>query len=392
MKPKISILCVLSKFNYREKNKGTSAEYNIIYLPLKKKFKKSIKFINSADNKYKEIKQLNEYLINCVKKNKPKYIFLSINTYEIYLETLIEIKKICNCKIINWFTDDSWRYEERSIFYLQYVDFAITNHFISHIKNKKKGVNSIFTGWGCPDHWISKNNLRSNYKYEVTFIGNNYFDREKYINFLKDKGIKIKCFGNGWQNSSSVTEKKLLDIIKNSKISLNFSRSRGKEKQTKARVFEITGVGGFCLTENSKDLRSFFKSDEVVSFSNELELYNKIRFFLKNENLRNKIAKKSNYKTRNKFKNSIVINRILKIISKTKGKKYFNTINYERKKNSIFIFKILKSIAIIILKLFLNQKKSIKVIRRIFFEIEWRLRGSLTYTKNGICSNIFNFD
>jgi len=71
MKPKISILCVLSKFNYREKNKGTSAEYNIIYLPLKKKFKKSIKFINSADNKYKEIKQLNEYLINCVKKNKP---------------------------------------------------------------------------------------------------------------------------------------------------------------------------------------------------------------------------------------------------------------------------------------------------------------------------------
>ena len=231
-----------------------------------------------------------------------------------------------------------------------------------------------------------------NCKYEVTFIGNNYFGREKYINFLKEKGIKLKCYGNGWKNSNSVTEKKLLEIIKNSKISLNFSRSRGKEKQTKARVFEITGAGGFCLTENSRDLRSFFKSDEVVSFNNELELLNKIRFFLKNENLRNMIAKKANYKTRKKFKNSTVINRILKIISRTKGKKYFNTINNERKKNSIFIFKILKSMTTFILKLFLNEKKSLKVIRRIFFEIEWRVRGSLTYTKNGICSNIFNFD
>lgn len=392
MKPKISILCILSKFNYREKVKGTSAEYNIIYLPLKKKFKNSIKLINTAENKYTEIKKLNEYVVNFVKKNKPKYIFLSINTYEIYLETLIEIKRLCNCKIINWFTDDSWRYEERSKFYLQYIDFAITNHFRSHIKNRKKGINSIFTGWGCPDHWISKNNLSLNCKYEVTFIGNNYFGREKYINFLKEKGIKLKCYGNGWKNSNSVTEKKLLEIIKNSKISLNFSRSRGKEKQTKARVFEITGAGGFCLTENSRDLRSFFKSDEVVSFNNELELLNKIRFFLKNENLRNMIAKKSNYKTRKKFKNSTVINRILKIISRTKGKKYFNTINNERKKNSIFIFKILKSMTTFILKLFLNEKKSVKVIRRIFFEIEWRVRGSLTYTKNGICSNIFNFD
>ena len=39
-----------------------------------------------------------------------------------------------------------------------------------------------------------------------------------------------------------------------------------------------------------------------------------------------------------------------------------------------------------------KNKKILKFLRRLFFEIEWRIRGELTYTKNGLCSNLFNFD
>ena len=155
---------------------------------------------------------------------------------------------------------------------------------------------------GCPDKWISTIKKSNKCKYDVSFVGNNYFDRKKNVNFLLENGIKVKCFGNNWHNSRSIPEKKLRYIFKNSKISLNFSKSRGNIKQTKARVFEITGSGGFCLTENSSELQNYFNNNEVVSFNDKYQLLNKINFFLNNDYKRDFYAKKANLKTKKNLK------------------------------------------------------------------------------------------
>ena len=52
----------------------------------------------------------------------------------------------------------------------------------------------------------------------------------------------------------------MLEIFRNSKMSLNFSKSRGNEKQIKARVFEITGSGGFCVSEEAPNISKFLAS------------------------------------------------------------------------------------------------------------------------------------
>tara|TARA_B100000035_G_scaffold307000_1_gene309729 strand:+ start:98 stop:1267 length:1170 start_codon:yes stop_codon:yes gene_type:complete len=389
MKPK-KILCILSKYNYRDKKRGKSAEYNMIHTSLKKIFKKNVYFINTSDKKFKTIFDLNNFILRKVNLIKPNIVFFAVNTYEVFLETIYEIKKKNKCKIINWFSDDSWRYEQHSKYFAKISDLAITNHYISHLKNKKQDIRSVLTSWGCPDNWISETKKADECKYDVSFVGNNYFDRENHINFLKQNGIKVKCFGNKWNNSQSVSEEELRFIFRNSKISLNFSKSRGKIKQTKARIFEITGSGGFCITENSKELRNYFKRNEVISFSNKFELLKKINFFLENQKKRNEFAIRGNLKTKKFFKNSYLIKNIIKEVN---IENFQNKSNFFKRKtylysNSNFLKLILK----IIIMPFKKNKKIVKILRRIFFEIEWRLRGELTYTKNGFCSYLFNFD
>ncbi len=338
---------------------------------------------------------MNIEVLKKVKKINPDILFTCVYTYEIYLETLLEIKKNKNCKIINWSSDDSWRYNQHTSLLLDGYDIAVTSHWESHLKNKKK-INSIYTSWGCPDHWKGNIYKANKCKYDVSFVGNSYMDRKENINFLKDNGIKVACFGAGW-NNKSVSEKKMRKIFKNSKMSLNFSKSRGIEKQIKARVFEIIGAGGFCLSEEALNISKFFRPNEQISlFKNKNELLKKVNFFLKNPKIRNQIAQKGNAHSRKNYLNSFIISKIINKVLKFK-KREFKPI--KELKTNLFIYRILVKICFfykfllnLLLIIFVDKKKALKISRRILFEIEWRMRKRKTYTKFGYCSKIFNFD
>ena len=85
-----NILCVLPKYSFGVQKKGLSPEYNAIYKPIKKNFKKIFYFDSLATN---NLKKINNNLLKKVKKIKPDLIFFAISSYEINIETLIEIKK-----------------------------------------------------------------------------------------------------------------------------------------------------------------------------------------------------------------------------------------------------------------------------------------------------------
>jgi spore maturation protein CgeB len=392
MSKNLKILCLLPVYNYNDKSRGHTAEYSLIYRSLKKKYNRT-NLIDSSS--YSKIEDLNKDVLKKVKKINPDILFTCVYSYEIYLETLFEIKKNEHCKIINWSSDDSWRYNQHTSLLLEGFDIAVTSHWKSHLKNKKK-INSIYTSWGCPDHWKEKILDSKKCKYDVSFIGNSYMDRKEYIYFLKNNGIRVECFGAGW-NNKPVSEKKMLEIFKKSKVSLNFSKSRGNEKQIKARVFEIIGAGGLCLSEDAPNLTKFFKPNKQISlFRNKSELLKRINFFLQNPSIRNQIAKRGNIKIKKNYLNSFIIDEIIKKTLKFKKKKFKPR---KELKTNLFLYKILIKICILykflsnlLLIIFVGEKKSFKITRRILFEIEWRIRKQKTYTKLGYCSKIFNFD
>jgi len=270
-------LCILPKYLYGKKKFGLSPEYNVLYLTLKKKYK-NIDFINSLESK--NLRRLNAKIINYCIQHKPDYIFFSVFHYEIYLETLLFLKNNLNIFLINWSSDDSWRFLQHSKILSNYFDCMITNSFLAKKFYKNNKINYILSSWGCPDSWYRKFSKNVNFDHDILFIGKSYFDRKRIITSLNKK-YNVACYGDGW-GTRSLKDYEMSKKFRKAKISLNFSKSRGHFKQVKARIFEIIGSGGFCLTENSDELNLFFNNSEIDTFDNFSELIFKIDLYLKN--------------------------------------------------------------------------------------------------------------
>ncbi len=309
------------------------------------------------------------------------------------IDTLVFIKKKYNVKLINWFSDDSWKFYQYSKYYSKYFDLVISNSQIAKNYYDKNLTPSILSNWGCPNNWYNNYLPSKKCKTDILFVGNSYLGRKKIINFLEKNNLKVKCYGWGW-NTKILSDDEISKKFRDARISLNFSKSKGNINQTKARVFEITGSGGFCLTEISPEIKKFFKiGRELDCFENKEQLIRKIKIYLSKSNLRDKIAKKGNLRCKKNYMYSKIMSKIINKTKKLKKLKTFKNFDYQYTnifEKIFFIFlKYYKFISLIILRFFFSNEKALKISRKLIFEIEWRLRGEKTYSSRGWCVNLF---
>ena len=107
----------------------------------------------------------------------------------------------------------------------------------------------------------------------------------------------------------------MINIVNKSKINLNFSDQPSYNVSClKNRVTEVLGCGQFLLTETFPELDSMFKvGEDLDSFSSLEELKDKIQFYLKNDNIRDKLAMQGN-KAVQKYSYKKLMSNILKDI------------------------------------------------------------------------------
>lgn len=167
----------------------------------------------------------------------------------------------------------------------------------------------------------------TNFKYQVAFGAN--ADKERIVQiqtlFKKDKTIlkDLFVFGSGWENfkdvhSREIKGKDYFKTIAQSKINLNFLRKQNKGAHN-LRTFEIPACGGFMLHEYSQEAMELFKADEqAVYFLSIEECLDKIKFYLKHDEVRLKIAQ-NGYTQAIKYENSYEarVNKIIKLLSLT---------------------------------------------------------------------------
>lgn len=117
--------------------------------------------------------------------------------------------------------------------------------------------------------------------------------RKKFIDTLKNQGIQIITFGQGWNNGERVSQSDLIKICNQSKIVFNISfSSKGNTIQIKGRDFEVPGCGSLLLTKNSEEIsRYFIPNKEVVVYKDVKDAVNKIKYYLKNEAEKERIVK-----------------------------------------------------------------------------------------------------
>ena len=385
----MKILCVFGKYQYGNKERGLSTEY-FSFLPAFESLGYEVVLFDSWDRTlYNDFIALNRALIKTVEKENPDIIFSVQIGYEIWLETWDYISSTFECKTINWCTDDSWKYKEHSKFLAPYFDLMVTTYEEFLPKYKAQNTDAMLSTWAVPMQWIKGPKKANECKYEVSFVGASHGDRIAKIKKLKRAGIEVACFGFGWANGAIEAEQ-IPQIFNDSVISLNFANSSG-ENQIKARVFEVTGSGGFLLTENAKNLDIVFEQDEIIVFDNIDECIEKVKYFLSNRNKRDNIVLKGFEKT---SQNYTYKNRIYEIIEHAEQLKKrdrqivdFEQIVLEHQKS--IILGVFKSILIFIGSLIYGKEKGRRLARRVVFEISWRVFKENTFKAKGIVGRMF---
>ncbi|MCX7909759.1 MAG: glycosyltransferase [Ignavibacteria bacterium] len=330
----VIIVCCL-KYEYGFPERGLSFEYYNFLDTLKKMDGGKHKVIHFPfDVIFKKFgrNEMNNRLIDLVKQYKPNLVFFFLYSDEFKKDTLLFLKGELGVTTFNWFADDHWRFYNFSRFWAPYFTYVSTTDNIAWKKYKEFGINNVIkTQWGY-NHYLYKVPEGYDFKprnYDVSFIGQKHSNRGKYISFLRKKGLDVKCWGKGWEQGR-INFDEMLNIFRSSKINLNFSNSsagfqlqsiakilltrridnrirfhplwkipynlvsiyrRLTRKQIKGRVFEITGSGGFLLTQNAENLSEYFvDGKEIAVFENEKDLLEKINFYLSKEDLRCEIA------------------------------------------------------------------------------------------------------
>lgn len=233
-------------------------------------------------------KGMNQELLFLVERKKPDYIFFITYKDEVSKNTLRRLKEK-NIKVIAWFSDDHWRFEDYSKYIAREICCSITTDSKAFEKYKECGFNVIKSQWAANPKYYHP--IPVNETHEITFVGQNYGPRGKIVEFLRKSKIPIETFGRGW--GDYLPFEKIISLFSSSKINLNISASSKDEriKQIKGRVFEVPMCGGFLLTDYVEGLEEYFKiGKEIVCYENEKDLVDKIKYFLSHDKERKKIA------------------------------------------------------------------------------------------------------
>ncbi|XOJ89844.1 glycosyltransferase [Methylophilaceae bacterium Uisw_097] len=283
-----------------------------------------------------------------VKKSKYDFVFSYLCNNFISIDFLLKIKDNY-CPIINYSCNNTHQ------FYLvdeisQYTDLNIYTELSS--KDKFINTNGYYLQMAANPAFYKRINFQNQFKYSVSFIGQNYADRLKTILSLIENDILVKVFGANWVEeellgSKSSTFKafqkiynfysrnnlidtlrfliakvsdrfdmklnnnlikkhyggvlpdsKFVDVVNYSKINLGLSNvfdggynSSIIKNHLKLRDFEIPMCGGFYITGLNSELELYYElCKEIEVYSSADELIDKIKFYLKNEKSRLKIA------------------------------------------------------------------------------------------------------
>ncbi len=288
---------------------------------------------------------MNNRLLEVAHSEKPPLMFTILFTEELDKKTIRRISDAGQTVTFNWFTDDHWRFDSYSRHWAPCFNWVATTANSALLKYAALGYkNVIKTQWACNHYAYQK--LELPILYDVTFVGQPHGMRRKIISSLRDAGIDVRVWGNGWE-SGRINQEEMIRVFNQSRVNLNLSnasvsasgfvarakgsllaaasrtlsvlpggsgiKKAGKKMlsaelaskrsvaesgvtrpvidQIKGRNFEVPGCGGFLLTGRADNLEQYYRmGEEVACFDWTADLIKQIRFYLANEERRGAVA------------------------------------------------------------------------------------------------------
>ena len=130
--------------------------------------------------------------------------------------------------------------------------------------------------------------------FDVSFVGSvaRYPDRKRALGLLASAGIEVTRGGGQAEAALSIEDYAM--VLRKSKVVLNFSRPVFDDikSQCKGRVIEATLSGALLFEQENPETERWLKSGQhYVSFGDERDLRDKLKYYLEHEDERAALAK-----------------------------------------------------------------------------------------------------
>jgi len=298
----VKILYVALKYNYGQPSQGYSYEHNNLYHALVHMSHDILYFDMMLMQHGRDT--MNQRLLEIARREKPDLMFTVLHTNELDQSVVREISEDSDTVTLNWFCDDHWRFDDYSRYWAPCFNWVITTAPSALPKYVRLGYSSVIKSqWAC-NHVLHRK-LDLPLKYDVTFVGQPHGNRREIIQSLRDAGINVHVWGNGWE-SGYLSQEEMIRVFNQSRINLSLTKAstgsqglqyarahehRQNPDQLKGRSFGIPGCGGFQLSGSVEDLNEYYENGkEIVCYEDVDELLEKIDYYLSNENERAAIA------------------------------------------------------------------------------------------------------
>ncbi len=333
------ILYAVHKYDYAQPQRGYCYEHYNFYQTLLSMGHEVAYFDFPTVAQQLGRQAMNHRLLETVKAQKPDVMFTVAWGDYLDHETVRKISQETDTATVNWFCDDHWKFDQFSRLWAPCFNWVVTTAQCTLEKYARIGYqNVIKSQWAC-NHLLYRK-LDLPLKYDVTFVGIPHGVRGAAVKSLRDAGIDVRAWGQGWE-AGRLSQQQMIEVFNQSRVSLNFSAdhraggSRGRlgqmahryierplnavpggwrvaaagralaskvvpsggtdghsgPRQIKGRVFEVPGCGGFLLTGDAENLNDYYRTgQEMLVFNSIADLIEKIRYYLDHEQERAAIA------------------------------------------------------------------------------------------------------
>ena len=397
----MNILCVFGEHAYGDPARGEGYEY-VNFLPSLRRLGHRVSFFESFSREpYADFVDMNRALLKKVEETSPDVVFCVLMQYEVWIETMRLIRK-SGPLLVNWSTDDSWKYPMFSRLIGTEWDLSVTTYPNAVGWYARDGIGSVcLSQWAANVETLSQPLPAAACRYPVSFVGAAYGNRPAMVDALRREGIDVACFGHGWPGGP-VEAKQISEIVRSSRISLNFSEGSQKGfedtggHQIKARVFEVPGYGGCLLTEQAPDLERYFHvGEEILTFEGRDELVGAVKSLLADSDRRDSIARRGFERVSREHTYDRRFDELLGVLirqSALRPRKPIDWREFEaaaRRHTVGPILMTVRSVIVMWAKLIWGAHRGPRAARRIAFELSWRFFGSHTYTAAGWPGRMF---
>ncbi|MGC8861031.1 MAG: CgeB family protein [Thermoplasmata archaeon] len=216
---------------------------------------------------------INRNIMNIIKRTDPDHILI----FKGELISDENLKKISESYNLSLFYPDTFRFKPILKNRLEYfkVVFTAANRTEFY---KKLGAKRIVTvPWACdPDF---HRNLNIQKIYDLSFIGSWYPNRARLLKKLHE----VYIFGPYWRKRKNVFPavygEEYVKVINQTKINLNIHHNADiKADAPNMRTFEISGCGGFQISNYMPAIREYFPI--MPTFNDPEELIELVKYYM----------------------------------------------------------------------------------------------------------------